>query len=61
MTDSIRTRLGLAFEGLFGRRYGFFDLMEEAGAMPGIEAADAEILAFPARIARDRDEMPAAA
>jgi len=34
MIDRIKTGATLAWDGLFGNRFGFFDLMAEAGKFP---------------------------
>lgn len=40
-----KENLRLAVEGLFGRRYGYFDLMRDHGVLPGDEQV-AEIIAL---------------
>ncbi len=45
MLKNWKENLGLAVEGLFGRRYGYFDLMRDHGALPADEQV-AEIIAL---------------
>jgi len=40
MFSRIRDIAATAYDGLFGAPYGFFDQMEQAGALPSVEDAD---------------------
>lgn len=41
MFARIRDNAAAALSGLFGAPYGFFDQMEQAGALPSVDGADA--------------------
>lgn len=61
MIDSIRTNIALALSGLFGKRYTYFMMMEEAGRMPTVESLEGDVIAFPARAVRAESDLRAAA
>jgi len=59
MLANFKRNIALALEGLFGERYGFFDLMVDAGKFPG-EGADILRLTPPAVRRAEAPAAPAA-
>lgn len=49
MLTNLKSNAALAFDGLFGPRYGFFELMEEARTRPAAIDAGPEAETAPVR------------